>query len=325
MKKKFLKNVISIVLAATFMISIVPVSAATPEAKVSSMKQTEDVILEVKKDTLKSIDTCVPTYVSTGLDENEYYRLTPGYGIEQHDGIVLFVQCEHGSGYVTVKESMCSGYRTDLIDEIQEVTVTYNGVPVILPIMYQYPMNFTDVSESDWFYDSVDFMNGNKIMTGMTSTYFGAYEPLSRAQFALILYRLEASPEYTSTKTFPDVPAGCWYEDAVLWAYENNIITGYLNGYFGASDYITREQMAVMLYRYVNAFIPVSGQADLGKYADGSYVSPFAVDAVSWAVSEGIISGKDNGTRIAPQENTARAECAVITQRFVTWINDTFK
>ena len=86
---------------------------------------------------------------------------------------------------------------------------------------------------------------------------------------------------------------------------------------FGTSDNINREQMAVMMYRYAKyKGEDVSVQGEVGQFKDASSVSGFAKEAMQWAVGTGIITGKDNGTRLDPQGNASRAECATIIMRF---------
>ena len=179
---------------------------------------------------------------------------------------------------------------------------------------------FKDVKPIDWYYDAAMFVNSRGFMTGMSPGIFGGSTKLSRAQFATILHRMAGTKKVPYEKKFKDVPKGTFFTDAVMWASSKGIITGYTEGptkgYFGASDYITREQMAVMMYRYADALgIDVSGRSDLNTFKDGKKTSPFAKDQMSWAVSYGLISGNDNGT-LVPQGTAARAECATIIMRY---------
>ena len=190
---------------------------------------------------------------------------------------------------------------------------TIDPEPVTLP--------FVDVSEDDWFYEGVYYNYVNKIVEGKDMTHFAPYENLARAQFAVILHRIAGKPEAKDDASFPDVPAGQWYTDAVLWAAGKDVgvITGYTDsGLFGTADNITREQMAVMMYRYAKfKGYTVNVNADFDKFTDGDKVSGFAKQAMKWAVGNEIITGKDNGTRLDPQGYTSRAECAIIIQRFM--------
>lgn len=177
--------------------------------------------------------------------------------------------------------------------------------------------NFTDVSTDDWFYDSIEYVYEKGIMTGINDTTFAPYEALARAQFAVILHRLNGEPQMEYTDRFHDVGADIWYTDAILWASGQGVVTGYSNGNFGPGDYINREQMAVMMYRYAQQKgYNTSTQTDISGYPDAAYVSDFAVEAMRWAVGTGIITGTDNGTRLNPQGNANRAECATIIMRF---------
>ena len=91
-----------------------------------------------------------------------------------------------------------------------------------------------------------------------------------------------------------------------------------MDGNFGPVDMITREQMGLMMYRYANYLkADTSTKGDLNGFADAASVSGFATESMQWAVGSGIITGKNNGTVINPQGNTARAEAAVIIQRFM--------
>lgn len=179
-------------------------------------------------------------------------------------------------------------------------------------------MKFKDVSPNDWFYSSVMYVNKNGLMTGLNETEFGPVQSLARAQFAMILYRMNGSPAVDYTNKFKDVAAGIWYTDPIMWASNKGVVTGYSNGNFGPGDNINREQMAVMMYRYAkNQGYDVSASVELGNYKDGVNVSGFAKQAMQWCVAEGIITGKYNGTQLDPQGNAIRAECATIIRRFV--------
>lgn len=180
------------------------------------------------------------------------------------------------------------------------------------------PVPFLDVSPNAWYYDSVVYVLHNWLMKGLDSLTFGPADNLARAQFAVILHRMNDEPQVEYKATFKDVADGQWYTNAILWAADTGVVTGYSNGNFGPSDLINREQMAVMMYRYANyRGYDTSLKADFSQYQDASYVSDYAREAMQWAVGNGIITGTDNGTRLNPQGNANRAECATIIMRFV--------
>ena len=206
-------------------------------------------------------------------------------------------------------------YDDELLEEYQTVSVEVTieaeePEPIKLP--------FTDVSESDWFYDAVCYVYKPGIMTGLEESRFGPYESLARAQFAVILYRMNDEPDVEYKATFPDVADDVWYTDAILWAADTKVVTGYTDsGKFGPADKINREQMAVMLYRYANyKDYESDAPEDISGYKDADKVSAFAKEAMEWAVGNGIISGKDGGTVLDPQGNASRAETATIIMRF---------
>ena len=176
---------------------------------------------------------------------------------------------------------------------------------------------FADVNKNDWYYDSVKYVFENQIMTGMNDSVFGAAEKMARAHFAMVVYRMEGSPEVTFTDKFPDVREDDWYAKAVIWANQAGVITGYSHsGNFGPADMITREQMAVMMYRYAKEKgYDIDKKADLSSYPDASSVSEFAKEAMKWCVEKEIIRG-DNG-RLNPQGLASRAEAATILTRFL--------
>lgn len=180
---------------------------------------------------------------------------------------------------------------------------------------------FTDVTRDSkkWVYEAVSEVYRRNLMTGLNKTTFGPGESLPRAQFAVILYRMENTPQVSYDGRFQDVPDGEWYTDAIAWASQEGIINGYEGGeMFGPADMISREQMAVMLYRYAESKgYDTSVKADLERFEDASKVSAFAEEAMQWAVGIQMISGKDEGIILDPQGNTTRAECAAIITRYL--------
>ena len=179
---------------------------------------------------------------------------------------------------------------------------------------------YQDVAQDDWFYDEVYFATEKNLMTGIVpKEIFGPFEQLTRAQFATILYRMEGEPAVETGRDFQDVEEGQWYTDAVKWAAEKGIVNGYGDTEnFGPADSITREQMALMLYRYAQyKGYDMTKSSDYAAFEDASKVSPFAEEAMKWAVGNGIIKGKGNYTLIDPQGATIRGECAVMLTRVV--------
>ena len=175
---------------------------------------------------------------------------------------------------------------------------------------------FTDVNNADWYYDSVKFVYERGIMTGLNSFTVGPSGELSRAQFATILYRLAGSPAASYQNIFPDVTDGNFYTAPVMWAYQNGVISGYENGYFGTADKINREQLATMMYRYAKLCnLDISQTANINSFPDASIVSEYAREAMRWAVGSGMIQG-DQGN-LNPHGDANRAQAATIITRYI--------
>ncbi len=115
---------------------------------------------------------------------------------------------------------------------------------------------------------------------------------------------------------FSDVDAGSYYENAVAWASDNEIVTGYGDGIFGPNDPITREQMSAILYRYaIYKGYNVAERADISAFSDYEDISDYARESIAWANAAGLINGMDAST-ILPQGEATRAQIAAILHRF---------
>jgi hypothetical protein len=153
-------------------------------------------------------------------------------------------------------------------------------------------------------------------MIGIAENKFAPNSGMTRAMIVTILWRYEGSPE-TKGNNFTDVADGEWYSDAIAWASENGIVNGYGNGIFGVNDNITREQFAVILYRYAEyKGFDISKTADLSGFSDADKISGWALTAVKWAVAEGLIKGR-TATSIAPDGTANRAEAATLFMRYI--------
>ena len=134
---------------------------------------------------------------------------------------------------------------------------------------------------------------------------------LSRAQLTQILYNKEGKPTVDGMGSFTDVK-GAWYSDAVIWATERNIVSGYGNGLFGPNDNITREQLAVMLWRYAGKPIASTNLT----FSDTDHISDFAQSAIRWAVENKILNGKGSNI-LAPKSFATRAEVAQMLKNYL--------
>lgn len=177
------------------------------------------------------------------------------------------------------------------------------------------PVQFTDVNPNDWYWESVDYVVRNGLMVGTTASTFEPNADTTRGILVTILYRMEGSPA-VGESSFSDVESGLEYSDAVAWAAANNIVSGYSNWTFGPNDILTREQMAVILYRYANyKGYDVSAQVNLSSYTDVGNISGYALDTMRWANAENLITGT-SATSLAPAGSATRAQAATIMMRF---------
>ena len=182
--------------------------------------------------------------------------------------------------------------------------------PVLLP--------FLDVTKSDWFYEDVAYVYENGLMNGVGEGLFGPEATTTRAMVVTILYRLEGEPTVTGDTPFTDLVAGQYYLDAVAWASTNDIVNGVTSTTFAPNDPITREQMAAILYRYAQyKGMDTTDRGNLGSFADGNTVSPYAVEAMAWANAEGLVNGVENN-RLNPTGQAFRSQVAAILHRFCT-------
>lgn len=174
---------------------------------------------------------------------------------------------------------------------------------------------FTDIDQSQWYHEGVDYALTNGLMNGTSDTTFEPDSTTTRAMIVSVFYRLDGSPAVAQAG-FADVSADAWYADAVAWGEANGVVNGYSAEEFGPNDSITREQMAAILYRYAQyKGIDVSAQANLSGYADAALVSDWANTSLSWANAEGLISGMSD-TELAPTGTATRAQVAAILMRF---------
>ena len=173
---------------------------------------------------------------------------------------------------------------------------------------------FTDVADSDWFYDPVCFVYSQGLMTGTSATTFEPNISLSRAMLVAVLHRLEGSPA-ASAGDFTDVADGDWYAQAVSWAASVGVVNGFDDGTFQPNAAITREQMAAILCNYAQyKGFDTSASGDLSTYSDAASVSDWAQESVEWMVGSGLLGGYDDNT-LRPQGTTTRAEVASVLQR----------
>ncbi len=173
---------------------------------------------------------------------------------------------------------------------------------------------FNDVKEEDWYYNSVKYVYENNLFNGIGEG-FAPNSNMTRAMLVTVLYRLE-NTDFEGKSEFIDIPENEWYSNAVSWAKENGIVSGITDSEFAPDANITREQIAVIIYRYANFKGLNKGEkAELSEYADASEISDWATDALSWANSSQLINGMGDNT-LSPKSSATRAQVAAIFERY---------
>ncbi len=177
---------------------------------------------------------------------------------------------------------------------------------------------FVDVFADSWFYKAVQYAVENGLFSGTSETTFSPNDEMTRAMLASVLWRLDGMPNrYYRGYSFSDVTEDKYYYDSVLWGAENNLVSGYGNGLFGSDDAVTREQLVVILHRYaMMKEMTAEKTADLSTYTDWNDLAPYATDAFTWAVANGIVSGVGENT-LAPKATTTRAQVALVLQKYM--------
>lgn len=178
---------------------------------------------------------------------------------------------------------------------------------------------FADVNAGDWFYQDVLFSYEKGLMSGMDAAAFAPYANTTRAQIAVIFYRMEGSPAVEGENSFTDVvrdSGTAWFYDAVTWAQKNGIMGGYSNSSFAPNDPITREQLAAIFYRYAQykGYDTTQGGMAIREFDDYESISDYAMGAMAWAVNTGLVKGDSN--LLYPKGTATRAEIAALLHRF---------
>lgn len=176
---------------------------------------------------------------------------------------------------------------------------------------------FADVPSGSWYYDDVAYVYDTGLMTGLTATAFGPNLSTTRGMIVTILWRMENEPAAKHGCPFADVRRGSYYEQAIAWASENGIVTGFDASTFAPDRAITREQLAAILFRFAayRGMDAVTLRENLSSFQDQAAISAYAVSALNWAVGEGLMQG--TGDKLEPTGNATRAQVAAMLRRFM--------
>lgn len=179
---------------------------------------------------------------------------------------------------------------------------------------------FVDLDCDNWYHEATDYVIDAGLMKGTGTDTFEPYTTISRGQMVCVLYRLAGSPETEQTHSFTDVSKGAYYADAVAWGYANGIVNGVSADSFDPYGELTRQQMVCFLYRYAKwAGVDVTTTGDLSAYTDADQISGYALDAMIWAVENGVVNGVSK-TELAPRDVCTRVQPAAVVMRLDTQV-----
>ena len=192
---------------------------------------------------------------------------------------------------------------------IKTSLTTENGVAVTLSDgdtvkVVDNSKTFDDVADNYWGAEAVDFAVSRELFAGTSATTFAPDTAMTRAMIVTVLARFEGVDTTTGST---------WYEAGQQWAMENGVSDG-----TNMDASLTREQLATMLYRYAQSkgYDTTQGGMAIREYADFEQISDYAVEAMTWAVNTGLISGTST-TTLSPQGLATRAQVATILMRFI--------
>jgi len=179
------------------------------------------------------------------------------------------------------------------------------------------PFPFTDVADGFWGRDYIWFVYNHGIMLGTGGTLFEPYTPLDRAMLATMLWRVAGEPETEYRPVFSDVADGQWYSEAIVWAYDNDVVRGIGGGLFAPDVPITRQEIATMLARFADGEAP---EDFVLNFPDADQVSDWALEGVRWANYQDILRGTGEGN-LEPTGTAIRAHGAAFLARFMALLD----
>ena len=271
--------------------------------------------ITVKKGSAGGVIAIAPKWAERGENVSVTVQVTKGYeltGIMVADdrGKALTL-IEQGTGYTFVMPSsevtVTAEFHT-LPPEEKRPEYKSNQSPIFV-----FP--FEDVKTDAWYYGTVVDIFKKGLMAGITETRFAPDAFTSRGMVVQALYRIEGEP-VTERGSFSDVGNGKYYAGAAAWAAEKGIIEGYGDGTFRPDSFITREELATVLYRYAvyKGYDTMSLNA-LDQYRDAGQISTYAREAMRWANGTGLLTGR-RAEELSPLGNLTRSEMAAVLLRF---------
>ena len=279
----------------------------------------------------KMKDAWVPIFEKYGVDlvleghQHVYSRSYPLYQgkIDYENGIPYIMGVSGSKFYDSADETLAERtiYNTATCQLIQingsmltVQTVDMEGSELDYTVVQQrdYVPDYTDVAPGSWYESGVSYAAEQSLLFPAGGETFAPHAPMTRLMLTQALYRLAGSPPVSAGSPFSDCP-----DRAVAWAYGAGVVTGKSESVFDPQGSLTRQELAVMLYRYgKTAGTLYPGPSDsLSLFEDQSSVAHWASDAMNWAVGCGLINGTSS-TTLSPAGTATRAQGAVILMRF---------
>ncbi len=261
--------------------------------------------------TITDDKTGTVTKVTTGADGSVEAVVTVPQGV---DSVVVNIPCTPAAGTVAL-----------LVEEdgstqiLPKSTVTADGLAVRLDGSAKLRLtdnskSFSDVEGKSWYESGVQFAASRELLQGVGGGRYAPMDTMDRAMLVTVLHRLERTPQGADS-SFSDVEAGSWYADSVNWAAQAGIVQGVAPDSFAPHAPLTRESLAVLLYRYAEQQgLDLSARSELSGFTDSGAVSAWAEEALSWACANGLLEG--DGGSLRPGATCTRAEASVILERF---------
>ena len=273
-------------------------------------------IINATGHTLTKTASTKPTCTEAGNSEywtcsvcGKYFSDENGTTEIEKDSCIISATGHSFGDWTVTKEPTC----TEEGEQMRVCTVCGAVEEASVPACACPSAKLTDVPQNVWYHTAVDFMVMHELMLGVSEGRFAPESAMTRAQLVTVLYRIAGEPETDGTHGFTDVANGTWYSDAIAWAAQNGVVNGIGNNKFDPDGYVTREQIATILFRYMKSE-PVA-EDKLGAFPDADKVSSYAVEALNWAVAEGLINGSDG--KLLPNDTATRAQVAVILMRLL--------
>ncbi len=304
---------------------------ASDGSKTTTTTTADGVVGTTKTDAdgnVTSVDVIMPYGSETGeavvapvkVKASVFSENAPEIGITVREGSarveIPVENVNHGTVAVIVDEDGNETVIRDCAVDENGVIITVDG-SVTVKIVDR-SVDFTDVQTTGhWASDAVEFVAARSLFNGTGEGVFSPETAMERGMLVTVLHRLAYEPEADSTQiTFGDIQSSDYFAEASAWANANHIVEGY-NGSFHPRDDVSREDLVTILYRYAKfrGYATETSDNALTTFTDVQNVKSYAVEAMNWAVSVGLVNGV-TADRLAPQAGAKRAEVATIIERF---------